>query len=103
MARRIIPTSELTPDNVPSPDDPAACRDFALTFDGYGYAGGGVDALYSWIDRLPTRSARGCVPGSTRAKGALRRRGRSSVMTEAFGIDYERISWADWHQPVFVR
>ena len=54
MARvPIIPTSELTLENVPSPEDVDACHGFALSFDGYGFAGGGVEELCKHLENLP--------------------------------------------------
>jgi hypothetical protein len=56
MARvPLIPTSELTLDNVPSPDDPKACRAFAMSFDGYGHAGGGPAELMDYLGALPAK------------------------------------------------
>lgn len=48
-----IPTSDLTPDLVPSPDDPVACRAFALTFSGYTYVDGGPAELMDYLRGLP--------------------------------------------------
>lgn len=49
----LISTSDLTSENVPSPDNPKACRAFALTFDGYKYADGGPAELADLIETFP--------------------------------------------------
>ena len=50
-----IPTSDLTPDLVPSPEDSLACRAFALTFSGYTYVNGGPAELMDYLAALPTK------------------------------------------------
>ena len=55
MAIVVIPTSELTPENVPSPEDGRECARFALTFDGYGFAGGGVEELRLHLEKIPQK------------------------------------------------